>query len=184
MHRIAVKPSTSGGMHRRGEQSAEAGEHHQAHHARLGQREEVAPIGGQGRLRDSGGHDSRAAIEASGRDWNPPPPRLDSRHDDAIRSCSQPLGSPLRPTPRLPRNLHPPRRTRQGRARHERRPDRARARPGPGADHDRRTSCDMSMQGGCNGESFYRSMKFTDGGGIIQGGHHQRCPQALPGDRA
>ena len=38
--------------HRRGEQSAQAGEHHQAHHARLGQRDEVAPIGGQGRLRD------------------------------------------------------------------------------------------------------------------------------------
>ena len=38
--------------HRRREQAAQAGEHHEAHHARLGQRDEVAPIGGQGRLRD------------------------------------------------------------------------------------------------------------------------------------
>ncbi len=33
--------------HRRGEQAAQPGEHHQAHHARLGQREQVAPIGGK-----------------------------------------------------------------------------------------------------------------------------------------
>ena len=33
--------------HRRGEQAAQAGEHHQAHHARLGQREQVAPSAGR-----------------------------------------------------------------------------------------------------------------------------------------
>ncbi len=43
----------------RGEQSAQAGEDHQAHDAWLGQRDEVAPIGGQGRLRNRGSHDSR-----------------------------------------------------------------------------------------------------------------------------
>ena len=47
MHRIAVKPSTRTAADRRGEQPAQPGEHHQAHHARLGQREEVAPVGGK-----------------------------------------------------------------------------------------------------------------------------------------
>ena len=47
MHRIAVKPSTSGGIDRRDEQAAQAGEDDEAHHARLGQREEIAPVGRQ-----------------------------------------------------------------------------------------------------------------------------------------
>ena len=42
-----MKPSTSGGSCRRGEHPAQAGEDHQAHDARLGQREDIAPVGRQ-----------------------------------------------------------------------------------------------------------------------------------------
>ena len=50
--------------HRRRQQPAQAGEHHQAHHARLGQREQVAPIGRQrGWLGDLEGRALRRAYK-------------------------------------------------------------------------------------------------------------------------
>ena len=61
-------------LHRRDQQAAQAGEHDQVHHARLGQREEVAPVGRQrGRVASAPGWAWRAPIRAWPREENPSP---------------------------------------------------------------------------------------------------------------
>ncbi len=171
-------------LHRRREQSAEAGEHHQAHHARLGQRDEVAPIGGQGRLRDCGGHDSRAGY------------RGDKRGLEALAALASFGAMLIQFAFALSLLLAAPAAAQT-----------APAAPAPAEDlvkvaldtsagrivlaldrgHAPITTANFLRYvdaGRFNGESFYRAMKFGESGGLVQGGHHQRRPQALPRDRA
>ena len=114
-----MKPSTGGGMHRRGEQPAQAGEHHQAHHARLGQREEIAPVGRQrGWIRHLHGGHGRAYKGLAAKRKSPRPAALAmfmkallcGAHEAPIprraAACSlaAPAASrrPLRPPPQAP----------------------------------------------------------------------------------
>ena len=136
--------------HRRRQQAAQAGEDDQAHHPRLGQREQVAPVGGKRLVggQRHGGHAPPYRACAAGRKgqrtraWSVQAACarvLRCKLESSLPRCARP--SPPRFSPSAaggPRGCPGSEgRSRPGRARDRRRPHRPRARPRPGAGHHR-----------------------------------------------